>query len=98
MPLRVLAAVAAGLPVPATAVGDGSAMRAAENRFCVTARDDAALAAGLTALVTQPALRRAIGAANRSRAEQEYGQEAMFAAYADLFGAGRVVTDQLRRL
>jgi hypothetical protein len=40
----------------------------------------------MAALLADPARRCAIGSANRARAEQEYGEEKMFQAYAALFG------------
>jgi glycosyltransferase involved in cell wall biosynthesis len=51
----------------------------------VTPLDDAALAGALGALLDAPELRARLGAANRARAEREYGQERMFQAYAALF-------------
>lgn len=85
MPMAVLEAMAAGLPVAATDVGDISAMLAPENAAYLTPLDPAALAAALAALLDDPALRARLGAANRARAEQEYDQAAMFAAYEALF-------------
>jgi glycosyltransferase involved in cell wall biosynthesis len=87
MPLSVLEAMAAGLPVAATDVGDVAAMLADANRPFVTTPDPAALAAAITALLDAPEQRRAIGAANRARAEREYDEAAMVRAYAALFGA-----------
>src|SRR5579859_2115184 len=85
MPLSVLEAMAAGLPVAATDVGDVSFMLAEANRRFVTVPDDAALARALTALLDGPTLRRDLGAANRARAERDYSEQAMIGAYADLF-------------
>ena len=87
MPLSVLEAMAAGLAVAATDVGDVAAMLAAENRPFVTPLEAGALAGALRPLVEAPDLRHAVGAANRARATQEYAQEKMFRAYADLLGA-----------
>ncbi len=86
MPLAVLEAMASALPVAATDVGDVAAMLDAANRPQVVARDAAALAGALAALLADPAAARAIGAANRARAVQEFDQARMFAAYAALFG------------
>lgn len=88
MPLSVLEAMAACLAVAATNVGDVATMLAAENRPYVVPQDAAALAGAMAALLADPPLRQAIGAANRGRAEREYGQERMFLAYAGLFGGG----------
>jgi glycosyltransferase involved in cell wall biosynthesis len=85
MPMTVLEAMAAALPVAATDVGDIKDMLAAENRDFITPLDDAALAGALVALLRQPGLRRAVGAANRTRAEHDYDQETMFRAYRALF-------------
>jgi glycosyltransferase involved in cell wall biosynthesis len=84
MPLALLEAMAAGLPVAATDVGDVAAMLAEANRRFVTAREDAALAGALAALLGDPALCHALGRANRARAEAEYDQERMFSDYADV--------------
>ena len=84
MPLSVLEAMAAGLPVAATDVGDVRAMLAGANAPFVGPATDEALAAGLRALVADPALRRRVGEANRAKAEAEYDQETMFQAYAAL--------------
>ena len=86
MPLSVLEAMAAGLAVAATDVGDVASMLAEENRPYVMPRDPAALAAAMAALLADPALRQGIGAANRDRVAREYDQERMFLAYAGLFG------------
>jgi len=85
MPLSLLEAMAAGLPVAATDVGDIRAMLAVANGPYVTALDDAALAASLRALLEQDRLRRTLGAANRVKAEQEFDQAKMFEAWAAVF-------------
>jgi len=85
MPMTVLEAMAAALPVAATDVGDIREMLAPENGAFIVPRDDRALADAFLALLRQPELRRSVGAANRARAERDYDQEVMFRAYAALF-------------
>jgi glycosyltransferase involved in cell wall biosynthesis len=85
MPIALIEAMAAGLPVAATDVGDVRRMLTEANAPFVVARDDAALAAGLAALLDNPALRGRIGAANRAKAIAAFDQERMFTAYAALF-------------
>ncbi len=87
MPLSVLEAMAAGLPVAATAVGDVARMLAAENRPLVVPRDDAALAAALARLAGDAAWRRALGAANRAKAARDYDHRVMLHAWSTLLTA-----------
>lgn len=84
MPLSLLEAMASGLPAAATDVGDVSVMLAAENRPFIVGRGEAALAGALAALIDAPALRHAVGAANRAKAARDYDQDAMFHAYGAL--------------
>ena len=86
MPLSVLEAMGCALPVAATDVGDVAAMLPPDSRPFVVAKDAAALAGALGALLDDPARRQVAGAANRARAEAEFDQETMFATYAGLFG------------
>ena len=86
MPMSVLEAMAAGLPVAATDVGDVRLLLARENAGLVAPPDEGALAAALLALAADPARRLALGAANRARAEQEFDQNDMFRAWTELFG------------
>lgn len=85
MPIAVLEAMAAGLPVAATDVGDVRTMLADGNAPFVVPRDDAALAGALAGLLADPALRAGLGAANRARAVAVFGEAAMFAAWRGLF-------------
>jgi glycosyltransferase involved in cell wall biosynthesis len=89
MPLSVLEAMASGLPVAATDVGDVAAMLAEANRPFVTALDPAALAEAMKKLLDRPDLRAALGAANRARADREYDEAAMLRGYATLFAAAQ---------
>ena len=85
MPLSVIEAMAAGLPVAATDVGDVRAMLAAENAPFVGPLDESDMARALTGLLNDPALRARIGAANQAKARAEFDQAAMFRAYGALW-------------
>jgi glycosyltransferase involved in cell wall biosynthesis len=88
MPISVLEAMAAGLPVVASAVGglheivvDGA------TGFLVPASQPAALAEALGRLVEDAQLRARLGAAGRRRAEDEFSLERWRAAHLDLYAS-----------
>lgn len=85
MPLSVIEAMASGLPVVATDVGDLRGMLAQENGAWLAPRDDAAVSRHLAKLLGDPQTRARIGAANRAKAERDFGQAAMFAAWRGLW-------------
>ena len=85
MPLVLLEAMACGLPVAATDVGDVARMVAAPNRPYVVARDESALAAALDSLVRDASLRARLGALNRARCEQDYEATACYARFLDVY-------------
>ena len=86
MPFSILEAMATGLPVASTNVGDVGVMLSPENRphLAPAAGTPEELAAALRPLLLDPALRARLGMANRARAEDRYDQETMFQAYAAL--------------
>jgi L-malate glycosyltransferase len=73
MPYAVIEAMAARLPVLATAVGDIATMVSEENRPFIVARDDQRrLVAALERLCGDQGLRRRLGQTNRVRVEQSF--------------------------
>lgn len=73
MPIALLEAMASGLPVVATDVGDVRAILPDEQQpFVVRKEDPAALAAALRAVLADAGLRQRLGAANRRVVEQRY--------------------------
>jgi glycosyltransferase involved in cell wall biosynthesis len=87
MPFSVMEAMASGLPVASTDVGDVATMLGEGACAFLAAKEDRALAAALRPLLVDAPLRHRIGAAMRARAEAEYDQERMFQAYARLIEA-----------
>lgn len=88
MPNSVLEAMAAGLPVLSTDVGDVKNMLAPENApFVLPRQDVSSLARGLNALLDDRALRTGIGARNQARVRTEYDLNTMVSRYDDLFAA-----------
>ena len=86
-PISLVEAMAAGLPVVATAVGDIPTMVSADNRpLVVDPGDEAAFTAALDSLAERHDLRRDIGLANREKAQAEYDEKAMISRYARLYG------------
>jgi glycosyltransferase involved in cell wall biosynthesis len=88
MPLSVIEAMASGLPVVSTDVGDVRLMVSEENVPHVTRLDDAALAAALGGLIADPNRRRRIGLGNLAKARRDFDQSAMFAAHGALWRGG----------
>jgi glycosyltransferase involved in cell wall biosynthesis len=93
MPYAVLEAMAARLPVLATAVGDIASMVGEENRPFIVARDDQRrLRAALDRLCRDRELRQRLGQANRVRVEESFGIAPMANAfYQILVGGGASV-------
>jgi glycosyltransferase involved in cell wall biosynthesis len=85
MPMAVLEAMAAGLPIASVDVGDVRAMVAPENQRFVVGRTDEALAKALTDLLDDGALRKALGRANRERVTHRFHLRDMVRAYESLF-------------
>jgi glycosyltransferase involved in cell wall biosynthesis len=86
MPLTVLEAMASGLVIVSTDVGDVRAMVAASNHDLITPNGNAdALAAAIDRAVDDAELRREIGAANRTRCEAEFDEHARYRAWIDLY-------------
>ena len=87
MPYSVIEAMAAGLPVVATDVGDVRAMLAPDHSArCVgLAGDEPGLAAKLRSLVTDKRARTEIGSANQSHARAHFGINTMLETYDRLF-------------
>jgi glycosyltransferase involved in cell wall biosynthesis len=81
MPLSVMEAMASGLPVVTTDVGDIAAMVAPDNRRFIVQRDDQAMASALTALLGTPDQAAMIGRANRTQAEATFDFTAMAASW-----------------
>jgi glycosyltransferase involved in cell wall biosynthesis len=88
MPFSVMEAMASGVAVASTEVGDVRVMLPQEAAPLLAARDPAALAAAIRPLLLDPALRARMGALNRAKAERDYDQETMFQAYASLIDDG----------
>ncbi len=90
MPISVLEAMAAGLPIAATRVGDVAGMLSADNAPYLAACDDTALADSLRNLLRDPGARQRVGQANRAQVRETYTEAAMFRQYAALFeGEGK---------
>lgn len=76
LPIAMLEAMAAGLPVVATPVGGiPDAIEEGVNGFLVPVGDSVTLADRLERLIRDPELRRRMGAANREKACREYHPE-----------------------
>ena len=86
MPLSVLEAMAAGLPVVATDVGDvGRAVADGITGYVVPVQDPEKLAAALERLVTDAELRRRMGAAGRARVTAMFSSEVTAANVSALY-------------
>lgn len=87
-PLAVVEAMAAGLPVVSTDVGDLRQMLSEQNLpFLIDCNEEAKLATAIARLATDPALRKRLGKDNRDQADR-FGQKAtMIAAYEQLYGS-----------
>lgn len=91
MPLSVLEAMAASLPVVATDVGDvGRLVADGRTGYVVAAKSPKALADALRTLLVDPELRRRLGEAGRRRAQEYFSSRVTARAVSDLYlGLGR---------
>jgi glycosyltransferase involved in cell wall biosynthesis len=86
MPMSALEAMAAGLPVVASAVGGVPEMVVdGETGFLVDPEDAPALRVALDRLLADPSLRRRFGEAGRRRAAETFALPRWQAAHLDLY-------------
>ncbi|HLZ78333.1 MAG TPA: glycosyltransferase family 4 protein [Sphingomonas sp.] len=85
-PISLVEAMAAGLPVVSTDVGDIATMVAPENRrYVVAVTDEDGFAEAIGRLIGSRDLRHRLGSANRTVAWARYGEDSMIAAYRALY-------------
>jgi L-malate glycosyltransferase len=85
-PISVIEAMASGLPVVSTDVGDVREMVAEANQpFIVPVDREDLLADALAQLAANPDMRASIGAANRAKALQYFDEKRMVTAYRSLY-------------
>ncbi|GAB4528693.1 MAG: glycosyltransferase family 4 protein [Parvularculaceae bacterium] len=86
MPISLLEAMASGLPVVATDVGDIKSILPPEQAPFIAAPDaEADLVSALKTLIADPALRNELGRANRARVVAEFEKTTMIETYDRLF-------------
>ena len=86
LPLSILEAMAAALPVVASSVGGvPEAVEDGDTGLLVPPRDPVRLAAALERLLVDPALRRRLGANGRDRVREHFGLEAFQQAHVDVY-------------
>ncbi|MCR9197889.1 MAG: glycosyltransferase [Planctomycetaceae bacterium] len=86
IPLTIIEAMAAELPVVSTAVGGIPEMiTSGQNGFLAPARQPAELSRCLVSLAQSPALRRKVGAAGRRTAEEQFSLDSMLNGYRRLY-------------
>jgi glycosyltransferase involved in cell wall biosynthesis len=86
IPVTLIEAMAAGLPVVATNVGGvGEVVDTGRTGLLVAARDDVALADALVQLAKDPELRRKMGANGTERVRQLFSGQTMQDSYHDLY-------------
>jgi glycosyltransferase involved in cell wall biosynthesis len=88
MPLVILEAMAAGLPIVATDVGDLSRMVAPSNLPWLSAPSHEAFSRALSEAIAAPETRASVGADNFRRVRENYDAQGMFETWDRLF-AGR---------
>jgi glycosyltransferase involved in cell wall biosynthesis len=90
LPVAILEAMAAGLPVVATQVGDAPRAIGRDSGVLVAPQDPAALARAITELLDDPLRLRELGAAGRARVRAKFGARAWaerhVALYAEVLG------------
>jgi L-malate glycosyltransferase len=85
-PICEVEAMAAGIAICGTDVGDVKKMLPPENQpFVVPLADESAFTAALAQLAGAPALRAALGAANKAHVSAHYGMDRIAANYLALF-------------
>lgn len=85
MPISVIEAMAAGLPVVSTDVGDVAQMVSRQNEPYIQDVTAGALARNLSALLDKKDTARRIGAANQAKAKRDFTLEGMIDQYDALF-------------
>jgi glycosyltransferase involved in cell wall biosynthesis len=85
MPISVIEAMAAGLPVVSTDVGDVAQMVSRQNAPYVQETTAGALARNLSALLDKREAAKRIGAANQAKAKRDFTLEGMIDRYDALF-------------
>ncbi len=88
MPMSVLEAMATGLPIVSTDVGDIKHMVSEENKpFVVDKNDDILYTDALNQLISNRSLRKSIGKANRQKCLIKYEEQVMFEKYRQLYSS-----------